>query len=191
MHRSFQVRSSKFCLSDWFSLPAGIHGRRGPTADHKVCQPQVSIMSISKVWLRGCCAYGFLVSLRCASGSDQLQLFVKEQERNKLLCLSHSQLSTGRPSAPAASSTSQSTAQDDGKSPPSGRKQKAGKRGRAKDVEEDAASVGTVDAAEEGLEKEVKPGRKAKAKRKAPAKANAEEFPPENPVTQPSPGEPR
>uniref|UniRef100_H3CS41 Uncharacterized protein n=1 Tax=Tetraodon nigroviridis TaxID=99883 RepID=H3CS41_TETNG len=124
------------------------------------------------------------ISHKWASGSDQLQLFVKEQERNKLLYLSDPQSST----APATSSPSPSAVKAGGKSPPSPRKQKVGKKGRTRGVEEDVL-VRTQDAAEEGLRKKVKPGRKARAKRKAAEKENTEESPPENPVTQASPGE--
>lgn len=130
------------------------------------------------------------VCLRCASGSDQLQLFVKEQERNKLLCLSDPQLSSHLPSAPATSSTSESAAKDNGKTPPSRRKQKAGKRGRTKDVEEDAL-VRTVDEADEGFDNEVKSRRKSRAKRNVSEKENTEESLSENPATQPAAGERR
>lgn len=143
-------------------------------------------MKVSHVLLRSCSVHVLLLAPRWASGSDQLQLFVKEQERNKLLYLSDPQSST----APAASSPSPSAVKAGGKSPPSPRKQKAGKKGRTRGVEEDVL-VRTQDAAEEGLRKKVKPGRKARAKRKAAEKENTEESPPENPVTQASPGERR
>lgn len=141
-----------------------------------------------KVSLRSCSMCDFGVSLRCASGSDRLQLFVKEQERNKLLCLSDPQLSSDPPSAPATPSTSESALQDNGKTPAQRRKPKAGKRGRTKDVEEDA-SVGTGDTAEEGLDPEVKPGRKSRAKGSGSERGTTEDSPPEDPVKQPLPGE--
>lgn len=144
--------------------------------------------TIPKVFLRSCSIDEFGVCLRCASGSDQLQLFVKEQERNKLLCLSDPQSSSNPPSGPATPSTSESALQDNGKTPAQRRKQKAGKRGRTKDVEEDAL-VRTADAAGEGLDKEVKPGRKCRAKGSVLEKEATEESPPENPVTPPAPGE--
>lgn len=141
-----------------------------------------------KVFLRSCGMCDFGVSLRCASGSDRLQLFVKEQERNKLLCLSDPQLSSNPPLAPATPSTSESALRDNGRTPAQRRKPKAGKRGRTKDVEEDA-SVRTEDAAEEDLHPEAKPGRKSRAKGSASERGTAEDSPPEDPVTQPPPGE--
>lgn len=143
-------------------------------------------MHISKVFLRSCSVDMSSLCLRCASGSDQLQLFVKEQERNKLLCSSDPPLASNLPSASATSSTSGSAVKDNGKTPR--RKQTAGKRGRSKDVEEDAL-VSTEDAADKGFDKDVKSGRKSRAKRNASEKGNTEESPPENPVTQPPPGE--
>lgn len=140
------------------------------------------------VFLPSCSVCDLGVSLRCASGSDRLQLFVKEQERNKLLCLSDPQLSSNPPSAPATPSTSESALRDDGKTPAQRRKPKAGKRGRSKDVEEDA-SVRTEDAAEEDLHPEVKPGRRSRARGGASERGAAEDAPPADPATQPSPGE--
>lgn len=49
----------------------------------------------------------------------------------------------------------------------------------------------TVDAADEGFDKEVKSGRKSRAKRNVSEKENSDESPPKNPVTQPTPGERR
>lgn len=121
--------------------------------------------------------------------SNQLQLFVKEQERNKLLCSADPQLSSTPPSTPAASSTSESAVK--AKTPASRRKQKAGKtKGRTKDLEEEPLK-GTVEAADEHLDEGAKSGQKSSAKQHSTGKGNTEESPAENPDTQPAAGEHR
>lgn len=119
--------------------------------------------------------------------SNQLQLFVKEQERNKLLCSADPQVSSTPPSTPAASSTSESA---NAKTPASRRKQKAGKRGQTKDLEEEPL-MGTVEAADEHLDEGEKSGRKSRAKQNTTGKRNIEESPAENSDAQPAAGEHR
>lgn len=104
--------------------------------------------------------------------------------------MSDPQLSRNLPSAPAMSSPSESAVKDHGKTPAWRRKQKAEKRGQTRDVEEDAL-VRTADTADEGFDKEVKSGRKSRARRNASRKENTEESPPENEVTQTTIGEHR
>lgn len=53
---------------------------------------------------------------RCVGGSDQLQLFAKEQERNKLLCSSAPQTSKTAPSTTMTPSALKSTAKEKTKS---------------------------------------------------------------------------
>lgn len=120
--------------------------------------------------------------------SNQLQLFVKERERNKLLCSADPQLSSTPPSTPASSSTSESA---NAKTPASRRKQKGGKRGRTKDVEDGRPLMGTVEAADEHLNEGEKSRRKSRAKQNTTGKGNTEESPAENSDTQPAAGEHR
>lgn len=127
------------------------------------------------------------LSLRCAGGSNKLQLFVKEQERNKLLCSSEPQLPGSLPSAAASGSA----AEDACKTPASRGRRRPGKKGRTKDVEEDPSTLGgAVDQGDESLDK-GKTGRKSGARRKPSEQESVDEPPPENPVTQPAPGESR
>ncbi|XP_029706384.1 general transcription factor 3C polypeptide 1 isoform X2 [Takifugu rubripes] len=122
------------------------------------------------------------ISHKCAGVSNQLQLFVKEQERNKLLCSADPQVSSTPPSTPAASSTSESA---NAKTPASRRKQKAGKRGQTKDLEEEPL-MGMVEAADEHLDEGEKSGRKSRAKQNTTGRGNIEESPAENSDAQPA-----
>lgn len=85
--------------------PTEFYGGRGSAEDHEIYQPQVRIndwlFSVFFTFLR----LQLLTSVvlfplhRCASASDQLQLFAKEQERNKLLSSSASHKSDTKTSS--------------------------------------------------------------------------------------------
>lgn len=151
---------------------------RGPQS---LLATSVSSWTFLKSSWRAAAVKWTLLSLRCAGVSNQLQLFVKEQERNKLLCSADPQLSSTPPS------TSDSA---NAKTPASRRKQKAGKRGRTKDLEEDPL-METVEAADEHLDEGEKSGRKSRAKQNTAGIGNTEESPAENTDTQPAAGEHR
>lgn len=112
---------------------------------------------------------------RCVGVSDQLQLFAKEQERNKLLCSSAPQTSHTAPSSPTIPSTSHQNS----KTPAATKRRRAGKGN--KNVEEAQPMCGdiTVDTADEGLEKE---GRKSRRERTQQSQS-------EIPVLHPTPTE--
>lgn len=161
---------------------------RGPQS---LLATSVSSWTFLKSSWRAAAVKWTLLSLRCAGVSNQLQLFVKEQERNKLLCSADPQLSSTPPSTPAASSTSESAVKANAKTRASRRKQKAGKtKGRTKDLEEDLLK-GTVEAADEHLDEGEKSGQKSRGKQNTTGKGNTEESPAENPDTQPAAGEHR
>lgn len=116
--------------------------------------------------------------------SDQLQLFAKEQERNKLLCSSSPQTSNTTPSTPVTPSTSKSTAKENTKTPAAQKKQNAGREGN---VEEADIKVDPAD--ESSVGKGGKARRKSGAKRKTAGKKGTKQIPPEIPIVQPTPAE--
>ncbi|XP_033480322.2 general transcription factor IIIC subunit 1 [Epinephelus lanceolatus] len=127
------------------------------------------------------------ISHNCVGGSDQLQLFAQEQERQKLLFSSAPQTSDADVKTPSSST---SVAKENTKGPAAKKVRKAG-RGRNKDAEEAGQTCGDaeVDAADEGVDGE---GGEAGVKRTtAGEKSNMEtnQIKSEIPAVQPTPAE--
>lgn len=115
--------------------------------------------------------------------SNQLQLFAKEQERNKLLCSSEPQSSNAASPAP---STSRSIAKENNKTPTA--KKNAG--GGTKDVEEAMMMCGDGKVEDEESDTEGgKVGIKSGAKRDTTVKKKTKEAQDESPIIQTTPAE--
>lgn len=125
---------------------------------------------------------------RCVGESDRLQLFAKEQERQKLLYSSAPETSDTTPSA------SKSTAKENTRTPAAKEIQKAGGGGN-EDAEEAGQVCGDreVDTADRGFDGEGGKARgKSGAKRKTPGKKSSvktKRTQPEFPIVQPTPAE--
>ncbi|XP_070683568.1 general transcription factor 3C polypeptide 1 [Pempheris klunzingeri] len=129
------------------------------------------------------------ISHRCVGVSDQLQLFAKEQERQKLLYSSAPQTSNTAPATPATPSTSKSTAKGNAKQAAKEAKkiQRAG--GGGKDDTEEAGQMcgdGEVDT-EDG--EGGKARGKSEGKRKTAGKKNGVKTQSEIPIVQLTPAE--
>lgn len=96
------------------------------------------------------CTY-LLTSLnRCVGVSDQLQLFAKEQERNKLLCSSAPQTSRAAPSSPTIPSASH----QNGKTPATAKPQSARKGNRNAERAQPMCGDVTADTTDGELDRE-------------------------------------
>nr|XP_046226632.1 general transcription factor 3C polypeptide 1-like [Scatophagus argus] len=134
------------------------------------------------------------ISHKCVGVSNQLQLFAKEQERNKLLFSCAPPTSNAAPTTLKTPSPSKSTAEENTEASAAKKIQNAGGGGGGgggagnKDAEE--AGQMCRDTSEEGLD-----GKGAKARRKSGAKTNltrkkrAKQTQPEIPIIQPTPVE--
>ncbi|XP_045903076.1 general transcription factor 3C polypeptide 1-like [Micropterus dolomieu] len=128
------------------------------------------------------------ISHKCVGESDRLQLFAKEQERQKLLYSSAPETSDTTPSA------SKSTAKENTRTPAAKEIQKAGGGGN-EDAEEAGQVCGDreVDTADRGFDGEGGKARgKSGAKRKTPGKKSSgktKRTQPEFPIVQPTPAE--
>lgn len=107
--------------------------------------------------------------VRCVGVSNELQLFVKEQERNKLLYSSDPQSSSTAPST-SVTPTSKLVVKDNDRTPAAKRKQNAGERRGSKDGEEGKA-------------------KKKESTKNTAGKRRTKKTQPENPIVQPSPDE--
>lgn len=123
--------------------------------------------------------------------SNELQLFVKEQERNKLLYSSDPQSSRTAPSTSVTSSTSKLAVKDNDRTPAAKRKRNAGERRGNKDAAGAAWVCGErkVEAVDEISDGE---GGKVKGKestKNTAGKRRTKKTQPENPIVQPTPDE--
>lgn len=129
--------------------------------------------------------------VRCVGVSNELQLFVKEQERNKLLYSSDPQSSSTAPPTSVTPSTSKLTVKDNDRTPAAKRKRHAGERRGDKDA---AGAAWVCDEREvEGVD-EISDGEGGRAKRKestinTAGKRRIKKTQPENPIVQPTPDE--
>ncbi|KAM9857030.1 general transcription factor 3C polypeptide 1 [Aulostomus maculatus] len=125
------------------------------------------------------------ISHKCVGGSDQLQLFAKEQERQKLLYSSAPQTSSTASASSKTPSTSKLTAKESTRTPGVRKIRKTGKGG-----DEDEEEAGTLsfdkDMEADGAKVKGKPGRKRKNARK---KGTVTENQPESSIIQPTPFE--
>ncbi len=130
---------------------------------------------------------------RCVGVSDRLQLFAKEQERQKLLCSSAPPSCGVIPASPQTPSTSESTAKEAAATPAANKIQKAGERGRKDAMSEEINGYREVDAAGKELDgEEGKTSRKSGAKRsteKRTSSVRSKRTQPETPIAQPTPTE--
>lgn len=131
---------------------------------------------------------------RCVGGSDQLQLFAQEQERQKLLYSSAPQTLDTAPATPTTPSSSTSTATGNTRTP-AATKTETADGGGDEDVKEDEQTRGVkeVEKSEEGLDGgRGKARRKSGARRKSTGKKGGvtkKQTQPDAPTVQPTPAE--
>ncbi|XP_050926445.1 LOW QUALITY PROTEIN: general transcription factor 3C polypeptide 1 [Lates calcarifer] len=134
------------------------------------------------------------ISHKCVGGSDQLQLFAQEQERQKLLYSSAPQTLDTAPATPTTPSSSTSTATGNTRTP-AATKTETADGGGDEDVKEDEQTRGVkeVEKSEEGLDGgRGKARRKSGARRKSTGKKGGvtkKQTQPDAPTVQPTPAE--
>ncbi|XP_044044024.1 general transcription factor 3C polypeptide 1 [Siniperca chuatsi] len=132
------------------------------------------------------------ISHKCVGVSDQLQLFAKEQERQKLLYSSAPETSGTAPATPKTPSASTSTAKENTNTPPAKKSKKAGGDGN-EDAEEVVQMCGDREDTADGLDGEGGKARgKSGAKRKTVGKKSSvktKQTQPEILIVQPTPTE--
>ncbi|XP_026158449.1 general transcription factor 3C polypeptide 1 [Mastacembelus armatus] len=130
------------------------------------------------------------ISHKCVGVSDQLQLFAKEQERNKLLCSSAPQTSDTAPATPQTPSTSKSAAKENTDTPTEKNSKKVGTNKIAEEAQQ-VCGDRQMDIGVEGLGGERGKARgKTGARRKSTGKkgsATTKQTQSDAPIMQPIP----
>ncbi|XP_069023396.1 general transcription factor 3C polypeptide 1 [Embiotoca jacksoni] len=127
------------------------------------------------------------ISHRCTGGSDQLQMFVKEQERMKHLSSSAPITSNTELTSPKTLPTSKSTAKEKNKTPAAEKNKKAG-GGGSKDAEEEGQICDEENEDEESNGKGGKARGKSGARRKSAGEQGSvteKDTPADTPIVQP------